>query len=225
MSVLNQKGGAGKTTIAIHLAAALSRQGAKVLLIDTDPQGTALDWSAIRSGEPAFPVIGLPKPVLHREVPTLAAGYDHVVIDGPPQVADITRSAIMASDLVLIPVQPSPYDIWGARAVVELLAEAAVIKPNLKSAFAINRKIANTAIGRDVAEALAVYQLPVLQASLGQRVAFAESGGAGRTVFDLEPAGVASAEVMQLAREVLEAATDGQEGSDSAPPSGDDRRR
>lgn len=204
LSVANQKGGCGKTTIAVHLAAALVRQSARVLLVDADPQGSALDWAAIRTDPPMFPVIGLPKPVLHRELPALAVDYDHVVIDGPPQVADITRSAIMASDLVLIPVQPSPYDIWGARAVVNLLVEAELVKPNLKSVFAINRKVANTAIGRDVIEALAVYRMRVLQASLGQRVAFAESAGSGRTVFDLEPTSAASMEVTRLAREVLE---------------------
>ena len=109
-AAVNQKGGSGKTTLSVHLAAALARDGARVLLIDDDPQGSALEWSALRQGEPAFPVIGLPKPVLHREVPTLATGYDHVIIDGPLQVADITRSAIMASDVVIVPVQPSPFE-------------------------------------------------------------------------------------------------------------------
>jgi chromosome partitioning protein len=95
---------------------ALVRDGARVLLIDADPQGSALDWSAARTVSPPPPVLGLPRPVLHREVPTLAADYDHVVIDGPPQVADVTRSAVMACDVVLIPVQPSGLDVWGARA-------------------------------------------------------------------------------------------------------------
>jgi chromosome partitioning protein len=151
-----------------------------------------------------FPVIGLPKAILHREVPALAGGYDHVVIDGPSQVQDVTRSAIMASTIVLIPVQPSPFDVWGARAVVELLTEAMIVRPILKTAFVINRKIVNTAIGRDVADALAVYQMRVLDAPLAQRVAFAESAGRGCTVFDLDPSSAASAEVTALAREILE---------------------
>jgi len=213
LSVLNQKGGSGKTTIAIHVAAALARDGARVLLIDADPQGSALDWSALRQGTPSFPVIGLPKPVLHRELPALAGGRDHIVIDGPPQVADVTRSAILAADLVLIPVQPSPLDVWGARAVVELLGEATVMKPNLKSAFAVSRKIVNTAIGRDVADALAVYRMPVLTASLAQRVGFAEALAGGQTVLETDPTGLASAEVKELTREILEIAN-GKENSD-----------
>jgi chromosome partitioning protein len=112
----------------------------------------------------------------------------------------------MASDLVLIPVQPSPFDVWGARAVVELLAEAMIVRPILKSAFVINRKIVNTAIGRDVIDSLAVYKMRVLGASLAQRVAFAESAARGCTVFDLDPDSAASAEVTALVREILEIA-------------------
>jgi chromosome partitioning protein len=222
-STVNQKGGSGKTTLSIHVAAALARQGAKILLIDADPQGSALEWSALRQGEPAFPVIGLPKPVLHREVPALAGGFDHVIIDGPPQVADVTRSAIMASDIVLIPVQPSPFDVWGARAVIELLAEASIVKPNIKAAFAVMRKIVNTAIGRDVTDALAVYRTHILAASLAQRVAFAESIATGRTALDLDPTGPAGAEVMELTKEIVEFAY-GKEGSSDTNASDRDPR-
>jgi chromosome partitioning protein len=206
ISVLNQKGGVGKTTLAVHIATVLARQGRRVLLIDADPQGSALDWSAARPAESLFPVIGLPKASLHRDMPALSKDYDHVVIDGPPRVYDVARSAIMASDIVIIPVQPSPYDVWAAKEIVELLAEAANFKESLKSAFVINRKIANTAIGRDVTEALAGYAIPVLKTAICQRVAFAESAGQGATVLDLGTDSSASREISALTQEILEIA-------------------
>ena len=110
----NQKGGVGKSTLSICLAASLARTGARVLLIDADPQGSALDWAAARQGPPLFTVVGFPRPSIHKEIGQIGQGYDHIVIDGPPRVTDLARSAIMASDVVVIPVQPSPYDIWAA---------------------------------------------------------------------------------------------------------------
>jgi len=204
IALLNQKGGVGKTTLAVHIAEAISRTGKSVLLVDADPQGSALDWSENRPDNPSFPVIGLPKANLHKELPALAKNYDVVLIDGPPRVNEIARAAIMASDIVLIPVQPSPYDVWAAKEIVDLLQEASAFKDNLKSAFVINRKISNTAIGRDVGEALAGYSLPVLKASICQRVAFAESAAQGLTVMDVEPNGSAAKEIEKLTRELLE---------------------
>ncbi len=203
ISIQNQKGGVGKTTLAIHISHALALKGARVLLVDADPQGSARDWAAARSDKPPFSVIGLDRPTLHRDLPPLAKDYDHVVIDGPPRVSELARSAIIASDLVVVPIQPSPYDVWAANEVIKLIREASVFKESLKSVFVINRRIVNTAIGRDVGDALAEYLIPVLKTVISQRVSFAESAAAGGTVLDTDPNGAAAKEILALTEEIL----------------------
>ena len=203
IGVLNQKGGVGKTTIAINLAATFAKSGLRVLLVDADPQGRALQWSAARDAEPLFPVVGMAKPSLHRDLPDIAKDYQVVIIDGAPRVNELGRAAILASDLVLIPVQPSPYDIWAAADTVSLIQEAQQFKSALKCAFVINRKIANTAIGRDVGEALAQFEnVPVLKATLHQRVIYAESAGQGLAVIEAEPNSEAAREIAALSKDL-----------------------
>ena len=204
IGLLNQKGGVGKTTLAVNLAAGLVRSGARALLIDADPQGSALDWAAARKADLLFPVAGLSRPSVHKEIGLIGQDYDYVLIDGPPRVTDLTRSAILAADLVLVPVQPSPYDIWAAQEVVELIAEAKIYKDTLKTAFVVNRRIGNTVIGRDARDALASYPLPTLRTTIAQRVVFAEAVAKGRSVFEMDMAGPAASEIEALTAEVME---------------------
>ena len=206
ISVINQKGGVGKTTLSISLAAALAARKLCVLLVDADPQASALDWVAARGQDAPFAAVGMCKPILHLELPKMARDFDAILIDGPPRVYDVAKSAVMASDAVLIPVLPSQFDVWAAEETVRLLEECAVYKPRLKAAFVINRKIANTAIGRDVAKALKQYPQPVLNTAVCQRVAFAESAR-GRTVLELGADSAASKEIHSLAKEVLKLAS------------------
>lgn len=205
ISVLNQKGGVGKTTLSVNIAGQLAAQGARVLLLDADPQGSALDWAAAREEDSHFAVLGLPRATLHKDIGKFAADYDHIIIDGPPRVTDLARSAILAAELVVIPVQPSPYDVWAAGEVVNLIREARIYKENLKSVFVINRKITNTAIGRDVVEALSTYQTPVLASTICQRVVFAEAAGQGMAVHELGES-PATTEIRALVQEITEIA-------------------
>jgi len=204
IGVLNQKGGVGKTTISVNLAATLAKSGRRVLLVDADPQGSALAWSSVREAEPLFPVIGMAKPTLHRELPALAKDFDLVVIDGAPRVNELARAAMLASDLVLIPVQPSPYDVWASADTVRLVREAQQFRSEIEAAFLINRRIAKTAIGRDVASALAEFDVPVLGTALGQRVIFAETAARGLSVIEAAPQSEAAAELMNLTTLIME---------------------
>ena len=206
IALLNQKGGVGKTTLAMHLAAELTSSRYQVMVIDADPQGSALDWSQARqrAGFPRlFGVVGIARETLHQEVPAIARVVDHVIIDGPPRVTALARSAMLAADLVLIPVQPSPYDVWACSEIVSLVREAMVFKPKLKAAFVISRRVVRTIIGREVATALEQFDLPILNGAISQRIAFAESAISGQWVRELSRVGSAQAEIAALTLEVL----------------------
>jgi chromosome partitioning protein len=205
IALASLKGGSGKTTLSVHLAAAISQAGRKVLLADADPQGSASDWAAAREDTPPFPVVGMARNTIHRDLPAIASDYHHTVIDTPPRVSALARAALLAADVVLIPCQPSSYDIWAASETVTLIDEARGFKPDLLGAFVINRKIPNTLIGRDVVDALGEYDLPLLDTALAQRVAYAESA-AGYSVLETAPTSAAAEEVKSLAKDVLKLA-------------------
>lgn len=201
IAVLNQKGGSGKTTIATHLARALQIEGADVLLVDSDPQGSARDWAAVREDQP-LTVVGIDRPTIDRDIKNLVR-KDFVIIDGAPQAADLAVSAIKAASFVLIPVQPSPYDIWATADLVELVKQRIeVTDGKLQAAFVVSRAIKGTRIGSEIAEALAGYGLPILESRITQRVSYPSTAAAGTTVMDTEPAGDAAAEVRALAAEL-----------------------
>lgn len=205
VALLNQKGGVGKTTLALHLAGEWARRGDLVTLVDADPQGSALDWSeqCAREGLPRlFGIIGLARDTLHREAPELARNADHIVIDGPPRVAGLMRSALLAADVVLMPVQPSPFDGWASAEILRLIEEARIFGPQLIVRFVLNRSATRTIIARETSEALADQDPPVLRSSIGQRVVFATAAQLGRLVFEIDRDSLAAKEVTALATEI-----------------------
>lgn len=204
IGVLNQKGGVGKTTLTLNLAAAYATTGNRVLVVDADPQGSCLAWSSARAAEPLFPVVGMAKPSLHRDLPELAKDYDITLIDGAPRVSELGRAAILASDLILIPVQPSPFDVWATEETIRLIQEAQQFKEELKAVFVVNRKIVNTAIGRDVMAAFTDAAFPLLDRQLCQRVIYAESAAQGLTVIEVAPNGDAAREVRAVAKALVQ---------------------
>lgn len=183
VSILNQKGGVGKTTLATNIASKLHLNGSKVLLVDSDPQGSARDWHAIGNSEIA--VIGMDRPTLERDVKKIANDFDWVIIDGTPQLTNMAVSAIKCSDLIIIPVQPSPYDIWASEELVDVIKHRQQITDgNPKAYFCISRRISTTSLSSEVTEALKGYSMPIMKSYTSQRIAYAKSAAEGQSVFD-----------------------------------------
>ncbi|MBY0544328.1 MAG: AAA family ATPase [Gammaproteobacteria bacterium] len=203
VAILNQKGGAGKTTISTNLARALQLSGKKVLLVDSDPQGSARDWHAAGDGN-LLTVIGMDRPTLDKDIKAIN-GYDWILIDGAPQLAEMAVSAIKCADVILMPVQPSPYDIWATEDLVDVIKTRQQIangKP--KAAFIISRQINNTTLGKEVRDALLGYELPIFQSGTFQRIIYAKTAATGTTVLDLDSNNEAAIEIKKIATELEE---------------------
>lgn len=185
IALLNQKGGCGKTTIAVNLAHSFKNKGFNVLLVDSDPQGSARDWNALNDGT-IIPVIGLDRESLATDIKAVQKGYDFIFIDGAPSIAKLLVAAVKIADFILIPVQPSPYDIWATSDLVELIKSRQEVTNNKPLAsFVISRAIKNTKLSTEIKEALKEYDIPLLNSYTTQKIIYPTAANEGVTVFNM----------------------------------------
>lgn len=203
ITVAQQKGGAGKTTLAVHLSLAFAEQGLKVAAVDIDPQGSMVAWFAHR--EKANPDLA-DKIAFHAfsgwrvagQVESLAKEFDVIVIDSPPHAETEAKVAIRAADLVVIPMQPSALDLW-ATEPTRSLAEGEG-RPHL---LVLNRVPPRAKLTEQVSKQARDDGLRIADASIGNRVAFASSLAEGKGITEAAPSSVAAGEMRALAEEIM----------------------
>lgn len=205
LAVLNQKGGSGKTTVSTNVAAELVRRGKRVLVVDTDPQQSASDWRAAREAD-NIPVVSISKAAaLVADVRSLATGYDVVIIDGAAIVSDLTAAAVKLADAIIVPIQPTPRDLWGADDLVELVkARHAINDGKPPVAFLVTRAFSGTKLSRDIDAALLALGFPVLDARIHNRQIYPSVEIVGMGVVEAEPNGDAAREIVAIVDELIE---------------------
>jgi chromosome partitioning protein len=206
VAFVGQKGGSGKSTLAVCVASELADRKRNVLLVDADPQRTAVTWHDVASEQGhAAPTVVSMTGTLHKpnQLPKLATGYQDVIIDTPPRLGEVQRSAMMVSDLAILPCGPSAPDAWALAESIRTIQEAIDYRATLKVAIVINKKRSGTAAGRGAREALADAGLPILKTEIGLRQAFQEALAAGLGVGRYAPKDTAAEETRALVTELL----------------------
>lgn len=199
LTIAQQKGGAGKTTLAAHTAIALMQRGYRVAMVDIDPQGSLTRWHDVREERLGEGYTGLHFSALSgwrvgSEINRLRRHYDVIIIDSPPHVETEARSAIRAADLVLVPVQPSPTDVWATQATITLCKNEKKpvmtilnrVNPNSKMAIQLRKELTELS-----------------DRTLGNRVAYASALMEGKGVTELDPKSLASQEIKGLVEDII----------------------
>jgi len=184
IAILNPKGGCGKTTLSTNIAQSLHERGKPVLVVDSDPQGSARDWHASTEDNP-LPLVALDRPNNMKTLGSISKSYDYVVIDGAAKLEDMMAAAIKAADMILIPVQPSPYDLWAASDLVDFIkARQEVTDGKPPASFVITRAIQGTKLGKEIGQALEEYELGIFKNQIAQRQIYPQTAAEGKTVFN-----------------------------------------
>jgi chromosome partitioning protein len=202
ISLINQKGGVGKTTTAINIASALSLRNHKVLMVDADPQGSVLQWQSTGANR-EFDVIQLSMPELSTKIINHRATFDHVVIDSPPALSHISQAIAASSDLAIIPIAPSSLDIWSSSETIQLVTDVGRKNRGLAARLLVYRKIPGTRLAAEARDALNSYGLEIFKTEISQRIAYVEAIVSGVSVLKYSPNSVAAREIRNLCDEIL----------------------
>jgi chromosome partitioning protein len=205
LAVVNQKGGTGKSTVATNIAACFAAEGREVLLIDADPQHTALDWRADRpDNQPLLQTIGLPVRNLHQELEPFRRKYEVIIIDGGGRITATARAAVMVSDFLIVPILPSKPDLLSTQDFFrEVINEVTAVK-DIQGAILINQVQTGTLINREVREHLKELHYPVFDTVLHLYVAYKEAMAAGLSVMEYDPKSKAAQEMAAFFHELEE---------------------
>ncbi len=205
LAVVNQKGGTGKSTVATNIASCFAAEGKEVLLIDADPQHTALDWRADRpNDQPLLQAIGLPVRNLHQELEPFRRKYEVIIIDGGGRITATARAAVMASDFIIVPILPSKPDLLSTQDFFrEVINEVTAVK-DIQGAILINQVQTGTLINREVREHLKELHYPVFDTVLHLYVAYKEAMAAGLSVIEYDPKSKAAQEMAAFFHELEE---------------------
>jgi chromosome partitioning protein len=202
ISLVNQKGGVGKTTTAINIASALSARDLRVLMVDADPQGSVLQWQSTGANRD-FDVVQLSASELSTRIGNHRRSFDHVVIDSPPALSHISQEIAAASDLAIIPIAPSSLDIWSSRETIQLVTDVGRTHPGLAARLLVYRKIPGTRLAAEARDALNAYGLDIFKTEISQRIAYVEAIVSGVSVLKYSPNSVAAREIRSLCDEIL----------------------
>ena len=206
IAVVSQKGGTGKTTVATNLAACYAAQGREVMLVDADPQHSALDWKADRpSMLPQVHALHLPEKNLFQEVQHLCQTYDLMLIDGGGRITATARAAVAAADFLILPTLPSKFDLLSTEDFIQtVIHEVQTYKPVVAGGIVLNQLQAGTAIAKAASEHLETLGYPVFTTHLHLYVAYREAAATGQSVLEYDRHSKAAAEFAAFFAEVLE---------------------